>query len=286
MTTYYNEYDPYAAQWLRNLMANSLIPSGVVDSRNVFEVNKFDVSRFSQCHFFAGIGGWARALDLAEWPRNRPVWTCSLPCQPFSQAGKKLAEKDKRHLWPTMLALISSNKPTTILGEQVSSSLALSWLDTVFSDLERENYTCRAIDTGAACVGAPHIRQRLYWMAHSTSIRRESVCTLPTSHGTGDEGQNNAGEKGRTPLQPERESSPVQIQKRTNGFWERANWTPCHDGLNRPFEPGTYPLVDGIPPRMGRLRAYGNAIVPPLAAEIIKTWMLDLESGTNEAMKR
>jgi DNA (cytosine-5)-methyltransferase 1 len=84
---YYNEFDPYAAQWLRNLIEAGHIPQGEVDSRSIKDVKASDLSGFVQCHFFAGLGGWSRALRLAGWPKDRPVWTGSCPCQPFSAAG-------------------------------------------------------------------------------------------------------------------------------------------------------------------------------------------------------
>ena len=65
MAAYYNEFDPYAAQWLRNLIAAGLIPAGEVDERSIVDVAPSDLAGFVQCHFFAGIGGWALAARLA-----------------------------------------------------------------------------------------------------------------------------------------------------------------------------------------------------------------------------
>ena len=58
-----------------------------------------------------------------------------------------------------------------------------------------------------------------------------------------------------------------------HGFWSDADWLGCRDGKFRPVEPGTFPLANGIPARVGRLRGYGNAIVPKVAAEFIKAFM-------------
>ncbi len=85
---YYNEIDPVAAQCLRELIKAGEIPAGDVDERSIEDVRPADLAGYVQCHFFAGIAGWAVALDLAGWPRDRPVWTGSCPCQPFSAAGK------------------------------------------------------------------------------------------------------------------------------------------------------------------------------------------------------
>ena len=162
---YYNEIDPRAAQWLRELMAEGWIPKGTVDERSIVDVRPEDLDEFAQCHFFAGIGGWPLALRLAEWPEDRPAWTGSCPCQPFSCAGKGLGESDERHLWPGFFRLIQQRRPPIIFGEQVASKAALAWIDGVFADLEGENYACGAADLCAAGIGAPHIRQRLFWMA-------------------------------------------------------------------------------------------------------------------------
>jgi DNA (cytosine-5)-methyltransferase 1 len=164
---YYNEHDPKAASWLRELIAQKLIPDGTVDTRSIVEVQPADLDGFTQCHFFAGIGGWPLALHLAGYPTTRPVWTGSCPCQPFSDAGLKLGELDERHLWPAFYRLISQCRPPVVFGEQVASKAALQWLDGVFADLESSDYACGAADLCAASVGAPHIRQRLFWVANA-----------------------------------------------------------------------------------------------------------------------
>jgi len=75
MAAYYNEIDPHAAAWLRELIAGGFIADGEVDERSVLDVFPSDLKGFTQHHFFAGIGGWSLALRLAGWPDDRPVWT-------------------------------------------------------------------------------------------------------------------------------------------------------------------------------------------------------------------
>ena len=123
MTAYYNEINPYAAQWLRNLIAAGYIADGDVDERDIRDVKADDTMGYTQCHFFAGIGGWSLALRLAGWPDDRPVWTGSCPCQPFSAAGKKQGMQDDRHLWPVWFNLIRERRPVTVFGEQVEAAL-------------------------------------------------------------------------------------------------------------------------------------------------------------------
>ena len=432
MTVYYNEFDPYAAAWLRNLIAAGHIADGVVDERSIVDVRPEDLAGFTQVHFFAGLGGWSHAARLAGWPDDRPLWTGSCPCQPFSLAGKRTGTADERHLWPEMHRLVAAIRPPVVVGEQVASRAGLDWLDAVCADLEGAGYATGAIDLCAASVGAPHIRQRLWWVAYAdgrnasaeglqrggeygqqpedgrigrglayagsegrgqvcentrggrsgsseTGVDERSMhggtlrgvahspgagpqrrgsgwgprqgregtaaerggeagwmadapgrgrapfidagsCDAPDRGGQGNSQQNcgsgwmgdadnsrsqgrgNAGGSQGLGLKgpqstradadggvgdadsPRHEGDRLQPlhgggQGReqiggiagpgTTGFWSAADWIPCRDGKARPVEPGTFPLAHGISNRVGRLRAYGNAIIPALAAEIL-----------------
>jgi len=166
---YYNEHDPFAAAWLRGLVREGLIAAGDVDERSITDVTVDDVRGYAQAHFFAGIGGWSYALRLAKWPDDRPVWTGSCPCQPFSVAGAGAGEDDPRHLWPEFFRLIRDGRPATVFGEQVASADGRLWLAGVRADLAGVGYRFGAADLCAAGIGAPHIRQRLYWVADSAS---------------------------------------------------------------------------------------------------------------------
>jgi len=176
MTAYYNEIDPYAAQWLRNLIAAGHIAPGDVDERDIRDVRPDELRGYTQCHFFAGIAGWSLALRNAGWPDDRPIWSGSAPCQPFSAAGRGAGASDERHLWPHFHHLIRECRPGVVFGEQVEAAI---------------------------------------------------------SHG----------------------------------------WLGCRDGKWRPVEPGTFPLAYGVPARVGKLRAYGNAIVPSCAEVFIRAYL-------------
>jgi len=170
---YYNENDEFTAAWLRELIGAGHIAPGDVDTRSIEDVQPSDLRGYTQHHFFAGIGVWSYALRLAGWPDDRPIWTGSCPCQPFSAAGKRAATADRRHLWPAWFRLVRECRPDTLVGEQVEGAVRLGWLDLVFGDLEGEGYACGAVVFGAHSVGAPHIRQRLYWVADASSSRRD-----------------------------------------------------------------------------------------------------------------
>ena len=162
---YYNDDDVFCCEWLTNLIAAGHLPSGAVDTRDIREVPAGELSGYETCHFFAGISGWPLALKLAGWPEAQPVWTASCPCQPFSQVGQRRGAADERHLWPALYELIAQRYPPTIFGEQVEGSGGREWLAGVRADLEMLGYAVGCADLCAAGVGAPHRRQRLYWVA-------------------------------------------------------------------------------------------------------------------------
>ncbi|HDZ0925317.1 TPA: DNA cytosine methyltransferase [Klebsiella pneumoniae] len=167
---YYNENNPFAAQWLRNLIAAGHIAPGEVDERSIEDVTPDDLRGFTQCHFFAGIGVWSHSLRLAGWPDDRPVWTGSCPCQPFSAAGKGDGFADERHLWPHFFHLISERRPQHVFGEQVAAGNANVWFDLVQADLEGMGYAFGLVPFTSAGIGAPHIRERAYWVANAYSV--------------------------------------------------------------------------------------------------------------------
>lgn len=284
MTTYYNEIDPFAADWLRNLIAEGHIAPGDVDTRSIEDVRPDDLRGYAQCHFFAGVGVWSYALRRAGWSDDRPVWTGSCPCQPFSAAGEGAGFADERHLWPAWHHLVEQYRPAIVFGEQVASSDAMPWLDLVQDDLEALGYAFGAVPFPAAGVGAPHIRDRLYWVADASGARLERRATRALGHqfkaterggAAGELADNNhRGREGFAGLRL-RGSDAHDVDGRSplGGFWSAAEWIPCRDDKWRPVEPGTFPLAHGATSRVGRLRAYGNAIVAPQAEAFIRAVM-------------
>ena len=249
MSAYYNEHDPFAAAWLRELITDGLIADGEVDERDIQTLDPDDLRGFTQCHFFAGIGGWSYALRLAGWPDDRPVWTGSCPCQPFSVAGTQAGGTDPRHLWPAWYQLIRECRPPVVFGEQVESAVAHGWLDLVSDDLEREDYAVGAVGLPAASVGAPHIRQRLWFVADAQR------------------------ERGRRRQPRVEDAADAREPVQAGGFWSTVEWISCRDGKARPVEPGLFPLAHGVSNRVGILRGAGNAIVPQVAAAFIDAYL-------------
>jgi DNA (cytosine-5)-methyltransferase 1 len=368
---YYNEIDPYCAAWLQNLMDAGHIAPGVIDTRSIEDVRPDELAGYTQCHFFAGIGVWSLALRSAGWPDSQRAWTGSCPCQPFSAAGKGAGFADERHLWPAWQHLINQCRPAVIFGEQVASKAVDPWIDLVHADMEGMDYAFGCVPFPSAGVGAPHIRDRTFWVAESygelARIQSEAVharefelgwhcgagrladadgrdasaerqqrsgeqrqqpkdCGVGrlgdadrqstgrhagsahraeaevdganTCHGDGlgdagrellrladttgagwrpewpnghaahsaeafSEGQAESGRRGPT---DGAEAGP------TNGHWSAADWLRCTDGKWRPVEPGTFPLAHGTTNRVGRLRAYGNAINAISAQAFIESY--------------
>ena len=259
VAVYYNENDSFASAWLSELIADGLIAEGEVDDRSIIDVSAGDLAGYDQCHFFAGIGGWSHALRLAMWGDDRPVWTGSCPCQPLSSAGQRKGHDDERHLWPAFYALIAECRPATIFGEQVASKDGREWLAGVRADLEGLGYAVGAADLCAASVGAPHIRQRLWWVADASEDRRDV--------------RQNPGRK-RSAHQPEQQFGLRSKSggSGARGFWQ-GEYISCADGKARLIEPGIFPLAHGVPNRVGTLRGAGNAIVPQVAAEFVRAVM-------------
>jgi DNA (cytosine-5)-methyltransferase 1 len=281
MDDLYTDHDPYCCEWLEALINDGQLPNGVVIERDIREIASADVAGYHHVHFFAGIGGWGAALKFAEWPGERPIWSGSCPCQSFSVAGKGRGMDDERHLWPVWSRLIRECRPSIIVGEQVESPAARAWLDLVFSDLENEGYTCWAADLCACGVGAPQLRQRLYWVALANNDRLQGT--------TG------------TRERETRIRGSFRRSGETDGL-AYAEWIYCRDGKHRAVEPGSFPLAHGLPRgmgslgprcrelaevaglsqnnlreakrnRKGRLMGYGNAIVVPLAVEFLRVVM-------------
>jgi DNA (cytosine-5)-methyltransferase 1 len=234
---YYNELDPHAAQWIRNLIAAGVIADGDVDERSIEDVRPDDLRGYTQCHFFAGIAGWAYALDLAGWPRDRPVWTGSCPCQPFSAAGKGVGFEDERHLWPAWQHLIAQCRPPVAFGEQVEGSVRHGWLDGVVSDLEGCGYAVGAAVLQASGADAPHKRDRLWFVADTQRGQRQGA------HGWAD---------GRV-------GGQLQSVPRDT------HWP---DALAR-----LRALDDGLPRCVAGTDAARNAIVPQVAAGFVNAYM-------------
>ncbi|MDQ0303845.1 DNA cytosine methyltransferase [Ancylobacter polymorphus] len=249
---YYNEIDPYAAQWLRNLIAAGHIAPGDVDTRSIADVRPDDLAGYTQCHFFAGIGGWSYAARLAGWPDERPLWTASAPCPPWSRARiwhrAAAGEKDPRDLWPAFVPLVADRRPADLFGEQVSGRKVGPWIERAKDSLQKLGYAFSGTDRRSRDHEGPQGRERFYFSAHFGGTRGKG---LVSRRGT-----------------------------RTARPWRWRGEEDLRAIASAPFEPGhswPQPLIrrsdDGVSPRVAALRAYGNAIDPYVAAEVIGAFL-------------
>lgn len=263
MTAYYNEFDKKSAAMLRQLIKDGLIAPGEVDERSIVEVKAEDVKEFTQCHWFAGIGGWSRALRLSGWPDDLPVWTGSCPCQPFSRGGKGKAQKDIRHLWPTWSDLIKKCQPPILFGEQVEAAIAHGWLDEVANDLEHQGYAFGSSVLSTFAVESPDNRERIFFVGD---------CEY-----NGQDGAQAVGGIAASILNSEKgEEIPIKLTgasaSRVLSYGD-IQWKKYPHGLSKAIKPGICLLADGIPSRMAEIHAFGNAINPEIAAQFIKAVM-------------
>lgn len=254
MSVFYNDNDPDAVKALRAAVSVGDITPGVIDDRDIKEIEPRDVKGYTRAHFFAGYGGWDDALNFAGVPPDRFVWTGFPPCQSLSIAGSRLGFDDPRHLFPVWARLIDACKPDVIFAEQVASADAQIWLELVSSTLGRQGYAVWTAVLGAQSAGAPHIRERFYVAA----IRLDDAGSL--------------GGESRS-----RERCPAPGFSDTSIFnaWSDPAWIECV-GVNgrralRPHKPGVYPLADGIRTSpVSAVKLYGNAIVPQTATLFVK----------------
>ena len=290
----YNEIEPYLCTWLNNQMAAGLIPPGRVDGRDIRDLDANDLANYRQVHLFAGVGGWAYAARLAGWPDDAELWSASCPCQPFSVAGKRGGTNDPRHLWPDVFRLVRQCRPSALVGEQVAAATGQGWLDGVFADLAGLGYTCEAAIVPACAVDAPHRRDRLWFVAYTDDARLQGLAGNVTGAEeewrVADGLSAEAGVRNCARLVADSDESGAaesRLQRRgqfgraggnprdrAGGAWDEHDWIVGHDGKARRVpQSGIRLLVDGIPARVPRLRAAGNAIVPALGAEVIRALM-------------
>ena len=287
-------------------MQAGLIGEGTVDGRSINDVDGRELADYRRVHLFAGIGGWEYALQLAGWPAEREVWTGSCPCQPFSSAGKQWGTADVRHLWPEMCRLIAECRPGTVIGEQVSSKLGREWIVGVQADLEALGYAVGVADLPACSVGAPHIRQRLFWVANAQVAQRRRAGgeentgrRLAQVGGSGVDGMANAHCGGRGGNAISGEGPAGILEHHGSGdldAWREYRTLDCWDQHKEPIrrrtpvEPAFQPLAPGVPGRVDQLRGLGNAIVPQVGAVFIRSFLeaeAMMEEGDNarEAIK-
>ena len=238
--------------------------------------------------------------DVKEFPASDytgriDILTGGFPCQPYSTAGKRLGKEDDRHLWPFMLEIIREIAPTYVVGENVRG--LVNWSDglvfeEVCADLEAAGYDVQPFILPAAGVGAPHRRDRVWFVAYAKNIRREQTESAgrerrehepnnwnEVRHSRDTDGggryaayTNNSrlqGRKNDRVINPSEPGRNEQLARRICSVWEEFPTQPplCGGDDGLPTE------LDGITFSKWRnqsIKAYGNAIVPQVAYQIFQ----------------
>lgn len=209
------------------------------------------------------------------------------PCQPFSVAGKQKGKRDDRYLWPEMLRVIREIKPTWVLGENVPGILRIAGR-TVCEDLEREGYAVTVFNFEAATVGAPHQRDRVFFVAHSRCPLRQGDIIKGTDANEDREGTANITERPSCPSKANvADTARVYVQGQHNRQGKGQLRGSCRrstesrlggmangisywlDGYWR-VEPDIPRVATDVKNRVDRLRCLGNAVVPQQVYPILK----------------
>ena len=195
------------------------------------------------------------------------------PCQPFSHAGKRGGETDERHLWPEVARIIRATLPRWVLLENVPGHLSLGF-DTVLGELAESGYDAEWDCIPASSVGAPHRRDRVWIVAYPTSegrgqhrYRSEAASerqSIPfpnrgsrsaMAHPEGEHSDvGKLRERNRSRSTTEPRNRHTETRRRKSDWWAS--------------EPNVGRVAHGVPSRVDRLRALGNAVVPQIVEAI------------------
>ena len=264
------EREPYAQQILKERFGAVLADAD--EMRRQAARPKLETARTQQCRR-PTLHGDIFTLNGADYA-GVDLLTGGFPCQPFSVAGKRRGAADDRAIWPEMLRVIREAKPAWIIGENVAGIVTME-LDNILSDLEALGYSAWPLVIPACAVDARHRRDRVWIVAHAIGLRESQ------SSGSFADERGRAGNQGEDVADAE-------------GFRGNGNFTATIQGeqprqmhaesINAPSafcewrdegewfaESGMGRVAHGIPHRAHRLRGLGNAIVPQVAEEIIRS---------------
>mgnify|MGYP003136308120 CR=1 FL=1 len=238
---------------------------------------------------FKGVPVFHDVRDFPSDEFSRPwILTGGYPCQPFSQAGKRRGTEDDRHLWPEMFQVIRSSRPVWVLCENVAGHVTMG-LDEVISDLEGEEYSVQSFVIPAQAVDARHRRDRVWIVANtddprfkerrrSESVRSEHhpfECSCEDLADSLCDSQRSAYRRESRTSQREWEDPNIS---EGNQVWSN----PSDCGGFWLHEPDVGRVAHGIPNRVDRLKGLGNAIVPQVAYQIIRTMIESEEQFIGE----
>jgi len=238
-TICYVEWNKYAVEVLK-----ARIRDGYLDDAPIWD----------DCFTFDG-RPWAGLVDVV---------TAGFPCQPFSSAGKGLAEHDPRNGWPAVIRILREVQPRFAFLENVPGLLSKPYYRRILGDLAEAGFNIEQDCISAQEIGAPHIRQRLWIVSHSN---RQSFVMDEKSR--------------QEKLDVEWDGTTQQMADIWNSKHQGNRWveTSTHSGKEKrnvhnsqwwEVEPKLGRVADGVAYRMDRLEAIGNGQVPAVVAEAWK----------------
>jgi DNA (cytosine-5)-methyltransferase 1 len=216
------------------------------------------------------------------------ILTGGYPCQPFSHAGKRLGAEDDRHLWPEMCRLVKSLRPAWVIGENVAGHVSMG-LDDVLSDLDGLGYAAQAFVIPACAVNAPHRRDRTWVIANCQSISGHGEYNGRSKATNGARGfRVEVGTGGGKMADADSDDA----QRFLHEFFDEEKWSgslirssgPCGDGFRWwTSEPAVGRVAHGVPHRVDRLKALGNAVVPQIPEMIGRAILRSMEDSQEQA---
>ena len=182
------------------------------------------------------------------------------PCQPVSVAGKRKGTEDERWLWPEFIRIVRLLRPRYVLVENVPGLLTANQggaAQEIFGDLASSGYDAEWNRISAESVGAPHLRWRVFIVAYSRGggLSQQEFC---------DEQQGRA--KVICPSQSVAHTSARRYRTQDKKIQAGRNGTLNGDWWST--EPNVGRVAHGVPSRVDRLKALGNAVVPQVAERV------------------
>ena len=255
----------------------------------------FEWAGLSRPAMFCDIEPWSRKVLAKHWPdvpieedvkvlANEPekipaggrdtILTAGYPCQPFSQAGKRLGAEDDRHIWPHIREIVAQKRPAWCVFENVYGHVSMG-LDQVLSDLETDGYATRAFIVPACGVDAPHRRDRV-WIIGRNVGDTEGIGRNGWAETAGRTGQTHKQDEPRPEIRGEFGGSGEDVADTDSARCEEQWWgEPAqsqYEAAKRGdwwlSEPPVGRLAHGIPNRVDQLKGLGNAILPQIAMQI------------------
>ena len=222
--------------------------------------------------------------DVREFPaedyRGADLLTAGVPCQPASVAGKRRGAADDRWLWPQTIDIIERARPRWCLLENPVGIVTMG-LEGIIAQVENLGYTVGTIEIPACAVEAPQERMRVWFVAHLPGKRVERFGVSVRSRRS-QQAENDAGGANQAMAY----CHDIDVRTTAGGqdgphtyyghVWHDSEWIRCADGYWRRTKPGVAGLVYGISAKLRRAatEAFGNAIVPAVAYEIIRAIMM------------